>query len=328
MIPGGKMMALSYNEYGSPDVLFFSNTDIPAPKVDQVLIKVHAVSINAGDIHLMEGTPYPLRLATGIFRPRNKILGLDLSGCIVDVGKEIKGFKVGDEVYGSASIFDEGCFAEYACLRENHFVSKPKSISFKEAAALPTAGATALRLIKNFMPSEPYKRALIIGASGGVGTFAIQILKCFGCEVTAVCSTINIEIVRSLGADRIIDYKTSSIFDTEEKYDLVYAVNGSNSIFDYQKLLRKDGAYVTSGGSAQQAFQAMVIGPFMLSNKISSMLVVPTSEDFTELNKLISEKKIHPVIDKTYRKEQMIEAINYFYRGDATGKVVVTMCDD
>ncbi|OMJ19083.1 Quinone-oxidoreductase-like protein, chloroplastic [Smittium culicis] len=328
MIPNGKMKALAYDDYGTPDVLHFCDIDIPTPKNNQVLVKVHAVSINAGDIHLMEGTPFPLRLVTGIFRPRNKILGLDISGHIVNAGKDVLGFKVGDEVYGSTSIFEDGCFAEYVCLQENKFAFKPKSISFEEAAALPTAGATALQSIKKFMPSEPYKKVLINGASGGVGTFAIQIAKSLGCEVTAVCSTRHIEIVRSLGADRIIDYKTSLIFDTDEKYDLVYAVNGNNSIFDYQKLLKKDGAYVTSGGTTQQMFQAMMIGPFMRSSKISSLTVVPTIEDLTELSRLTSEKKIRPVIDKVYQKEQIIDAIKYFYSGCATGKVVVVMCKE
>ncbi|PVU86802.1 hypothetical protein BB559_006120 [Furculomyces boomerangus] len=317
------MKALVFDQYGTTENLHYRDVPTPTPKDNEVLIKVHSVSVNAGDILLLSGLHYLARLATGIFRPRINILGHDLSGTIASIGPKVTEFKVGDNVFGAVPMLNAGSFADYAKVPSDHIIKKPENMSFNDAAAFPIAALTAIQAIKYNIKPNSENKVLVYGASGGVGSFAVQVARALGCDVTAVCSSRNSEAAKILGANRVIDYKTESVFDKSEKYDLVFAANGDNSIFSYKGLLDKNGVYVTSGGSLKQMAGAMALGPFILSNKMSFLSVKPNRLDLEYLCNLYNDGKLVSVIDKVYPKDQLIDAIKYFEKGQARGKVII-----
>ena len=238
------MKAIVYTEYGSPDVLHLKDVEKPVPADDEVLVKVHAVSVNAADLHLLRADPFLIRLSSGFLKPKHTILGSDIAGRVEAVGSNVTQFKPGDEVFGDISACGWGGFAEYVCVRENALVLKPTNLSFEQAAAVPMAAVTALQGIRHAGQIRPGQKALINGASGGVGTFAVQLAKSFGAEVTAVCSTRNLETARSIGADHVIDYTKEDFATNGQQYDLILAANGDRSISDYKRALSPKGVYV------------------------------------------------------------------------------------
>ena len=246
------MKAIVYTEYGSPDVLQFKEVVKPAPKQDEVLVKVYAVSVNAADIHLLRADPFLIRLSSGLLKPKNNILGSDIAGRVEAIGSAVKQFKPGDKVFGDISGCGWGGFAEYVCARENALALKPANLSFEEAAAVPMAAVTALQGLRSKGQIQPGQKVLINGASGGVGSFAVQIAKAFGAEVTAVCSTRNFDRARSIGADHVIDYTKEDFARNGQEYDLILAANGDRSISDYRRALTPRGAYVMTGGAMSQ----------------------------------------------------------------------------
>ncbi|PWA01912.1 hypothetical protein BB558_001934 [Smittium angustum] len=317
------MKAFVFDQYGTTENLNYKDIPIPGLKDNEVLIKVHSVSVNAGDIHFLHGTPCPIRLLSGIFKPHINILGHDLSGTITSMGSKVTGFEVGDSVFGAVPINFNGSFAEYVKVPSSYISKKPENMSFEDAASIPIAAMTALQAIRKNVKPDSDKRVLIYGASGGVGSFAVQIAKALDCKVTAVCSTRNVESAKKLGAEHVIDYKKESVFKRDEKYDLVFAANGDNSIFSYKKLLDKNGVYVTAGGSSKQMTQAMILGRFIFSNKMSFLGLKPNSKDLEYLSSLHKEGKLVPVIDKVFARDQLPDAVKHFEEGKACGKVVI-----
>jgi NADPH:quinone reductase-like Zn-dependent oxidoreductase len=322
------MKAIVYTKYGSPDVLEFKEVAKPTPKDDEVLIKVIAVSVNAADLHLLRADPFLIRLSSGLFKPKNEILGSDIAGRVEAVGRNVQQFKPGDEVFGDISAGGWGGFAEYACARADALVLKPANISFEEAAAVPMAAVTALQGLRKKGKIQSGQKVLINGASGGVGTFAVQIAKSFGADVTAVCSTENLDRMRSIGADQVIDYTQEDFTQNGRGYDLILAANGNRSISDYERALSPNGTYVTSGGSMSQLSQAMIQGPLISmcgTKKMGNLLAKPNQADLTFIKELIEAGKVKPVIDRCYPLSETADAIRYLEQGHARGKVVITV---
>ncbi len=323
------MKAVVYTEYGAPlDVLQFKEVEKPTPSDNEVLIKVHAASVNAADWRLVRADPFLARFATGLLKPKNTIPGADVAGRVEAVGRSVTLFRPGDEVFGDLSACGWGAFAEYVCAGENALVLKPANIPFEQAAAVPLAAVTALQGLRNKGQIQAGQKVLINGASGGVGTFAVQIAKSFGAEVTAVCSTSKMDMVRSLGADHVIDYTQEDFTKTGQRYDLILAANGNRSIFDYQRALSPEGIYVTTGGSMTQLFQAMLLGPLMSmtgSKKMGNMLARPNKKDLALIKELLETGKVVPVIDRRYPLSEVPEAIRYLGEGHAKAKVVITL---
>jgi NADPH:quinone reductase-like Zn-dependent oxidoreductase len=322
------MKAIVYHNYGSPDVLKLEEVEKPTPKDDEVLIKVIAVSVNAADLHLLKADPFLIRLSSGLLNPKNEILGSDIAGQVEAVGCNVQQFKIGDEVFGDISGCGWGGFAEYACAREDALVLKPANISFEEAAAVPMAAVTALQGLRNNRQIQPGQKVLINGASGGVGSFAVQIAKSFGAEVTAVCSTRNVDTVRSIGADHVIDYTREDFTKNGKQYDLILAANGDRSISDYRRALAPTGTYVMSGGSMSQLTQAMLFGPWYSKTggqKMGNILAKPNNKDLTFIKELVEAGKVVPVIDRCYPLSETADAIRYVGEGHARGKVVISV---
>src|SRR5579859_3240695 len=258
------MKAIVYHTYGSPDVLKLEEVQKPVPQDDEVLVKVLAASVNAGDWHLLRAKPFLMRLmGYGLLKPKHTILGSDIAGRVEAVGRNVKQFQAGDEVFGNTARYGFGGFAEYVSVPEEALVLKPARISFEEAAAVPQAAVTALQGLRDKGHIQKGQKVLINGAGGGVGMFAVQIAKAFGAEVTAVCSTRNLDRVRSIGADHVIDYTQEDFTRNGQQYDLILAVNGYHSISDYRRALSPTGTYVTTGGSDAQMFQTMLLGPWI-----------------------------------------------------------------
>src|SRR5438874_8077564 len=261
------MRAMVYHTYGSPDVLKLEEVQKPVPQDDEVLVQVHATSVNAGDWHLLRAKPFLMRfMGFGLLKPKHTILGSDIAGRVEAVGRNVKQFQPGDEVFGNTAEYGFGGFAEYVSVPEEALVLKPANLSFEEAAAVPQAALTALQGLRDKGQIQKGQKVLINGAGGGVGTFAVQIAKSFGAEVTAVCSTRNVEIVRSIGADHVIDYTQADFTRNGQRYDLILAVNGYHSISDYKRALHPEGVYVMTGGSNAQLFKAMLLGPLISLN--------------------------------------------------------------
>ena len=323
------MKAIVYTEYGSPDVLELKEVAKPTPKDDEVLVKVYAVSVNAADLHLLRADPFLIRLSSGLLKPKNTILGSDIAGRVEAAGSDAKQFKPGDEVFGDISGCGWGGFAEYACVSETALALKPANLSFEEAAAVPMAAVTALQGIRYAGQIRPGQKVLIHGASGGVGTFALQLAKSFGAEVTAVCSTRNLDVARSIGADHVIDYTKEDFAKNGKKYDLILATNGDRSISDYRRALSPKGIYVQTGGSMTQMSQAMIQGPWISmtgSQKMGNMGVAkPNKKDLVTIKELLEAGKVNPVIDRCYPFDQVADAIRYLEEGHAQGKVVITV---
>src|SRR6266487_172402 len=284
---GGKdthMKAIVYTHYGSPDVLELKEVEKPTHQDDEVLVKVHAASVNAGDwAHLLRGKPFLMRLmGFGLLKPKHTILGSDIAGRVEAVGRNVKQFQSGDEVFGNTAKYGFGGFAEYVSVPENALVLKPTTLSFEEAAAVPQAALTALQGLRDKGHIQKGQKVLINGASGGIGTFAVQLAKSFGAEVTAVCSTRNLDIVRSIGADHVIDYSQEDFTKNGQRYDLILAVNGYHSIFDYKRALSPRGIYVMTGGSGALLSQVMFLGPLISrtgSKKMGNSAHKPNQKD-------------------------------------------------
>ena len=317
------MKAIVCQKYGSPDVLKLEEVQKPTPSEDEVLVKVHAASANPVDWHILRGKPFLVRLmGFGLLKPKNKILGADVAGRVEAVGRKVKQFQPGDDVFGC----EWGGFAEYVCASENALVLKPANLTFEEVAAVPLAALTALQGLRDKGQIQPGQKVLIHGASGGVGTFAVQIAKSFGAEVTAVCSTRNLEMARSLGADQVIDYTQEDFTQKEQRYDLILAVEGNRSILEYKSVLSSKGICVFVGGA--RWIQAMLLGPLISmtgSKKMASMLTKPNKKDLVFMKELLEAGKVVPVIDKRYPLSEVPEALRYLEKGHARGKVVITL---
>jgi len=323
------MKAIVYHNYGSPDVLKLEEIQKPTPKDNEVLVKVHAASVNAYDWHLLSADFFLVRLmGGGLLKPKNTILGADIAGRVEAVGKDVKQFKVGDEVYGDTSAYGNAGFAEYVSVPENVLVWKPTNLSFEEAAAVPMAALTALQGLRDEGKIQPGHKVLINGASGGVGTFAVQIAKTFGTEVTAVCSTRNMELARSIGADHVIDYTKENFTQNGQRYNLILAVNGYHPISAYKRALAPQGIYIIVGGSPSQIFQGMLLGPMMSisgDKKMGGVIGKPNQKDLIFMKELLEAGKIVPIIDKRYPLSETPEALRYLGQGHARGKVVITV---
>ncbi|HLZ64453.1 MAG TPA: NAD(P)-dependent alcohol dehydrogenase [Ktedonosporobacter sp.] len=326
------MKAIVFPQFGSPDVLQFKEVVKPDPKEDEILIKVHAASINALDRHLLKSTPALVRImaGNGFLKPKDQRLGADLAGRVEAVGANVTQFQPGDEVFGVSM----GGFAEYACAAEKKVALKPANLSFEAAAAVPVAALTALQGLRDNGQIQPGQKVLISGASGGVGTFAVQIAKAFGAEVTAVCSTRNLEMARSIGADHVIDYSQEDFTRNGQRYDLILAVNGYHPIFAYKRALRPRGRYVLVGeGSNAHLFravlQAMLLGPLISrtgGQKMGFMSIAQVNQqDLALIKELIEADKVVPVIDKCYPLGETASAFRYLEEEHAQGKVVITV---
>ena len=320
------MKAIVREAYGPPDVLHLE--EVPRPRVGDgdVLVRVHAASANAGDWHLLRGTPLPFRLVAGLRTPKFKIIGTDVAGRVEAVGRNVTQFRPGDDVFGELSRCGFGAYAEFAAAPEKALALKPANLSFEVAATLPTAGCTALQGLRKGRIQRA-QRVLINGASGGVGTFAVQIAKTFGAEVTAVCSTRNVDLVRSIGADHVIDYTKDGFATHGHRYDLILAANGDRSIWDYKRALSVDGCYVMTGGSNRQLTQALLLGPLLSigRQRFGNVLVTPNQADLLVLQDLCETGKVRPVIDRRFPLSEVASAVRYVEDGHARGKVVVTV---
>ena len=308
------MKAIVFTKYGSPDVLQLKELEKPTPRDNEVLVKVYAASVNSADWHRLRGDARIM--GSGLLAPKHKIPGADLAGKVEAVGTDAKAFKPGDEVFGDISGCGWGAFAEYACVSEEALMLKPVNIRFEEAAAVPMAGVTALQALRDHGHVHLAQKVLINGASGGVGTFALQIAKSYGAEVTAVCSTKNVDIAHSLGADHVIDYTQEDFTKSEQRYDLILGANGYHSISDYKRALSPKGIYVMSGGSSRQMLQAMILG---------SWIARPSKSDLAVLKELIEAGKVRPAIDRIYPLSGVCEALRYLGEGHAKGKIVITL---
>jgi NADPH:quinone reductase-like Zn-dependent oxidoreductase len=318
------MKAVVYRHYGGPDELELEDVPQPAPREREVLVRVRAASVNGADRVLLRGKPRLLRLGMGILRPRHRTLGFDVAGIVEAVGGAVTQFRVGDEVFGASNF---GAFAELVCVDEERLVPKPAGVSFEAAAATPTAGYTALQGLRKGGIAAGQK-VLIDGASGGVGTFAIQIAVAYGAHVTAVCSTKNVELAHALGASRVIDYRREDFTRDAERYDLVLAANAYRPLSEYRRVLKPEGAYVMTGGGGVQILQAMLLGAVISMTsrqKISNIMAVARINDLLILRELLETGKIKPVIDKAVDLSGVPDAILYLENEHARGKVVVVV---
>ena len=320
------MKAIVRETYGPPDVLHVEEIPLPTLGDGDVLVKVHAASANAADWHLLRGTPLPFRLIAGLRRPKFRIIGTDVAGHVEAVGRNVAQFRPGDEVFGELSRCGFGAYAEFAAAPEKALALKPANLSFEEAATLPTSGCTALQGLRKGRVHRA-RRVLINGASGGVGTFAVQIAKTFGTEVTAVCSTRNVEVVRSIGADHVIDYTKDDFAALGQRYDLILAANGHRSIWDYRRALTADGCYTMTGGSNRQLTEALAFGPLLSMGRqqFGNVLVKPNQADLLALKELCETGKVRPVIDRRFPLGEVPAAVRYLENGHARGKVVITV---
>jgi NADPH:quinone reductase-like Zn-dependent oxidoreductase len=320
------MQAVVREQYGSPAVLRLEEVQKPTPKRGEVLIRVRAASPNVADLYLLRGQPFMLRLAYGLFRPRIRVLGTAVAGRVEAVGAGVTRFHVGDEVFADLSGCGMGGFAEYACTPEKVLARMSTNVGFAQAAALPLAGVTALQALRDKGRVRAGQKVLIHGASGGVGTFAVQLAKHFGAKVTAVCSTRKADLVRSLGADQVIDYTLEDFADSGTRYDLILAINGDRSISDYKRALGPNGTCVVVGGSLRQIFGSMLLGPLLGGRqKFATLTATPSAADLELLRGLLEARRIAPVIDRTYRLSEVPEALQYLAEGRAKGKVVITI---
>jgi NADPH:quinone reductase-like Zn-dependent oxidoreductase len=317
-----KMKAIVHNRYGSPDVLEYKEIDPPVLRDDDVLLRVHATSVNAGDLFTMRGSPWLVRLTTGFPRPKDHVLGWDAAGVVEAIGKNVTRFQPGDAVYCACS----GAFADFARARENAVALKPASLSFEQAAAVPTAGLTALQGLRDVGKVQPGQKVLINGASGGVGTFAVQIAKAFGAEVTGVCSTRNVEMVRSLGADHVVDYTQEDFTRSGQRYDLILDNAASRSFGDLRRALTPQGLILPNSGHGGMTYviKSFALAPFM--HQQGKMYVAQSnSADMEALTELIEAGKVKPVIDRTYALREARQAFRYLEEEHARGKVVLTV---
>jgi NADPH:quinone reductase-like Zn-dependent oxidoreductase len=322
------MKAAVYSRYGPPDVVQIKDVEKPVPKDNEVLIEVRAASVNPLDWHFLRGTPYFVRIMTGLRKPKDKRLGVDVAGQVEAVGRNVTQFKPGDEVFGSC----RGAFAEYACTSESALVIKPDNVTFEQAASAPVAAFTALQGLRDKGQIQLGQKVLINGAGGGVGTFAVQIAQSFGAEVTGVCSTRNVDMVRSIGADQVIDYTQEDFTKCGQRYDLFLDCVGNHSLSACRRVLNSKGIYIVVGGPGSRwmigalarSITALVLSRFV-SQKLVIFLARPSKEDLTIMHELMAAGKVTPVIDKRYRLSEVPEAIRYLEEGHARGKVVIAL---
>ena len=324
------MKAIVYEKYGSPDVLVLKEIENPTPNEDEVLIKVHAASINSWDWDMLTGRPLEYRLFFGLLRSKYKILGCDIAGRVEAVGRNIKQFNPGDLVFGDLCQGSWGGFAEYVCARENELTLKPENMTFEEAAATPQAGVLALQGLCDKREIKPGEQILINGAGGGVGTFGIQIAKSFGAEVTGVDSTGKLDMLSSLGADHVIDYTQEDFTRNGKCYDLILDVKTNRSVFDYRRALRSNGIYVTVGGRSARILQLLFLGPLICKtgNKKLALIMHKPNKDVSVLNQLFKSGKVKPVIDRCFPLSETVEAFKYFGKGNFKGKIVIQLEPD
>jgi len=325
------MKAVVYGDYGGPDVLRQVEIDKPVPAKDQILVKVHAAAVNPVDWHLMRGTPYLMRLDSGLGKPKSTRLGIDYSGTVEAAGSSVARLRVGDAIFGGGT----GTLAEYVAVpAESDVVLKPARLTFEQAAAVNVAGKTALQALVRKAQVQPGQKVLINGASGGVGTFAVQIAKAFGAEVTGVQSTRNLELVRSLGADHVIDYTKEDFTTMAARYDVIIDNVGNRSLSDVRRVLKPEGRYVLVGGGGPEdhkwvgplgrIVQIFVVSPFV-SQHIGMSLTRPSRDDLQALADLMETGRVTPVIDRRYPFAEAAEAMRYLESGRARGKVVLTL---
>jgi NADPH:quinone reductase-like Zn-dependent oxidoreductase len=323
------MKAAVYARYGPPEVVQIAEVEKPVPKDDEVLIKVRAASLNPLDWHYMRGTPYLVRVLTGLGKPKVPRLGVDVAGQVEAVGKNVIQLKPGDAVFGAC----RGAFAEYACASESALAIKPERVTFEQAAAVPVAAFTALQGLRDQGQIQPGQKVLINGAAGGVGTFAVQLAKSFGAEVTGVCSTRNVEMVRSFGADRVIDYTQEDFTQMGQRYDLFFDCIGNHSLLACRRILNPKGIYVPVGGTSDRwmigplarALATLVLSWFVSQKLVKFFLAKANKQDLAVMRELMQAGKVTPVIDKRYSLSEVPEAIRYLEEGHARGKVVITL---
>jgi len=329
------MQGIVYRCYGTPEVLKFEKIEKPVAADDQLLVKVHAASVNPLDWHYVHGMPYLLRFDAGMGAPNNPRLGVDFAGTVEAVGKNVKRFKPGDEVFGGRN----GAFAEYVTVRESRaVVLKPANVTFEQAASVPIAAITALQALRDKGHIQAGQKVLINGASGGVGTFAVQIAKSFGAEVTGVCSTKNLEMVRSIGADHVIDYTKEDVTRGEQHFDLIVDTVGTHGLLEFRRVLTPNGIYVGVGGAGgaeegkwlgalTMPIASLFLKPFV-NQQMRFMLAELTPEDLVVMSDLMQSGKVKPVIDRTYKLSEVPQALEYLEKGHARGKVVIEVVED
>lgn len=330
------MKAIAFIKYGLADFLELKDVEKPSPRENQVLLKVHAASVNSWDWELMKGTPFVNRIMFGVLKPKINILGADVAGVVESVGGAVTAFNVGDEVFGDLSTFGGptksgwGSFAQYVCADEKALVIKPVSVTFEDAAALPQASVMALQGLRSIGKIKEGQKVLINGAGGGVGTFAVQIAKSFGALVTAVDSTEKLEVMSSIGADRVIDYTQLDFTKEGERYDLVLDTAMHHSIFECLSVLKTKGTYIIVGGSNALITQVIFLGWLLslMGSKKICLLGLKQNKDLNFIGELVSAGKVKPAIDRSYKLDQVPEALKYFGEGHAKGKLIVTVCDD
>ncbi|MGD0125386.1 MAG: NAD(P)-dependent alcohol dehydrogenase [Terriglobia bacterium] len=324
------MKAIVYDKYGPPEVLKCEEIDKPSPGEGEVLIKVHAASMNPYDWHFMRGLPYFIRLMAGLAKPKERRLGVDGAGYVEAVGRNVTLFKAGDTVFGAC----RGAFGEYACASERALARKPDNVSFEQAASVPIAGLTALQGLRDKGKIQPGSKVLVNGASGGVGTFAVQIAKSFGAEVTGVCSTRKVKMVRSIGADEVIDYTQEDFTRRGRRYDLIFDCIGNHSLAEYRRVMNPKGIFVGVGGATGRWMLGLIVrstaallsSPFT-SQKFAGFMAKPGIEDLTTLAEFVATGKVTPVIDRRYGLNDVPEAIRYLETGHVSGKVVIALQD-
>lgn len=318
------MKAIVQNDYGSPEVLKLADVVQPAMKVDQVLVRVKAASINAGDMFSMRGRPWLIRMTVGFPKPKNYILGWDMAGVVEAAGPSVTHFRPGDEVYAACS----STFAEYVSVTEDKLAPKPGNLTFDQTAAIPTAAFTALKGLRDVGKLRAGQKVLINGASGGVGTFAVQIAKALGAQVTGVCSTRNVDMVCSLGADDVVDYTRKDFTQGGQRYDLILDNVASHSFSDLMRVLTPQGMIVPNSGHSGMGyvFKAFLLSPFL--RQLGNMyLAVANGKDLAQINEWIETGKVKPVIDRTFKLRDTPEAFRYLDKEHARGKVVITVTE-
>src|SRR5215210_1637134 len=323
------MKTIVQDEYGSPDVLELKDIDKPEIGDDEVLVHVHAAGVDRGVWHVMTGLPYPIRLAGYGFRaPKNPVPGMDVAGMVEAVGRNVIRFQPGDEVFG----IGKGTFAEYARALEDKLAPKPANLTFEQAAVVAISGLPALQGLRDHGRVEPGQEVLIIGASGGVGSYAVQLAKAFGAHVTGVCSTMKVDMVRSIGADHVIDYTRDDFAEGDQCYDLILDIGGNSSLSRLRRALTPEGTLVITGGETDgrwlggndRQLRALMVSPFV-GQKLGTFISKENHEDMNVLKELIESGKVTPVIDRTYSLSEAPKAIRYLEEGHAQGKVVITV---
>ena len=319
------MKAILFPRYGAPDVLRLQEVEKPTPKDNEVLVKIHAAAANPLDWHKMRAAPFLVRLSDGLLAPKDPRLGADIAGRVVAVGRQVTQFQVGDEIFGEIGV---GGFADYVAVKERAIAPKPANLSFAQAATIPVAGFTALQGLRDTGKLQSGQTVLVNGASGGVGTFAVQIAKAFGAQVTGVCSTRNLDLVRKLGADQVIDYTQTDFTRTSQRYDLILDAIGNRSVADCRRALTPQGICAVAGFTTMaRLFQIILFGSWG-GQKMSSFLANPNQKDLLILKELVETGRVVPVIDRTYPLAETAEAIRYLETGRARGKVIIAVAPD